>query len=83
MKKSNVHLIVLAVLVLVSLCSYAYLATRNTPHPDNARMEAPENSRFEEDQTTADKSGKYLLLDIEAIKRLASAARRLLPASSF
>lgn len=80
MKKSNAQISLLAVLFLISLCSYAYLATRNSetivPSSDD-----PVNTVQVEKENKVEKSTKYLLLDVELVKNLAKAARRLLPAS--
>jgi hypothetical protein len=80
MKKSNVQITLLAALFLISLCSYAYLATRNTKTISPAGND-PANTVQVEEENKVEKSAKYLLLDVELVKNLAKAARRLLPAS--
>ncbi len=80
MKKSNVQITLLAALFLISLCSYAYLATRSTETITPAEND-PANTVQVEEENKVEKSAKYLLLDVEMIKKLAEAAGRLLPAS--
>lgn len=81
MKKSNVQITLLAALFLISLCSYAYLATRNTKTISPAGNDPANTVQVEENNNKVEKSAKYLLLDVELVKNLAKAARRLLPAS--
>ncbi len=83
MKKSNAHFLVLAVLVLISLCSYVYLATRDAKDTEPTYSDSAKEEPVVQDNMKAGKSGKYLLIDVEALKKLATGVRRLLPASSF
>lgn len=80
MKKSNAQITLLAVLLLISLCSYAYLATRDTENVTPSGSD-PANTVQIEEENVGEKSAKYLLLDIEIVKNITEAARRLLPAS--
>lgn len=80
MKKSNVQITLLAVLFLISLCSYAYLITRNSETIAPSGKDSANTVQVGE-ENKVEKSAKYLLLDVEFIKNLAKAARRLLPAS--
>lgn len=80
MKKSNVQITLLAALLLISLCSYAYLATRNSKNIAPSATDSVNTVQVEE-ENVGEKSAKYLLLDVELVKKLSEAARRLLPAS--
>jgi len=80
MKKSNAQITLLAVLFLISLCSYAYLATRNSETIVPSGNDSSNTVQVEEENKVK-KSAKYFLLDVEIIKKLSEAARRLLPAS--
>jgi len=82
MKKSYAQFAVLAVLVLVSLFSYIYLTTRNASQPDLS-METPKENRLDKEGLEAEQSSKYLLLDVEAVKKITAAVRKFLPASSY
>ena len=80
MKKSNTQITLLAALFLISLGSYAYLATRNTENIAPSGNAIAAEVQIEQ-ENKVEKSAKYFLLDVEIVKNLAKAARRLLPAS--
>ncbi|MBX2930016.1 MAG: hypothetical protein KF852_19430 [Saprospiraceae bacterium] len=82
MKKSFSRFAVIALLASASLLSYIYLATRTTVDSPVV-IENKSEGLPKDDGISGEKSTRSLLLDIELVKKVASATRRLLPASSY
>lgn len=82
MKKSFSRFAFVALLAFASLFSYIYLATRTTVDSPVVIENKSEKSPSE-DGISGEKSTRSLLLDIELVKKIAAATRKLLPASSY
>lgn len=82
MKKSNAHFVVLAVLILCSLCSYIFLTTRSVATPEIG-MQTSKEIILDKESKEVEESPKNLLPDVVLVKKLAGAVRRLLPASAY
>jgi len=82
MKKSNAHYFILAALILCSVCSYVFLATRSVSTPEIG-VQTSKEITIDKEKKEVEEGSKSLLPDVKMVKKLADAARRLLPASAY